>query len=354
MPFTVLVVDDQPLEGEMIALVLKRDRPDAVYVGQALDAADGIRMASLLNPGLIFLDIKMPGMNGLTAISHLHRASPGVHIVMLTAFDDFEFLRTALRAGARDYLLKPVRPADILSALDRLDAPAVPLPPAEVPLPSPDQLWSRLRQAIHGGDPEQAQQAVRACLSYYGPLDQRTLIYTCVRCMEFASALACSASAVQSVDGLRFLYQEFVLEVSSLKNPDLLEPAFANYAQKAADIFSHSAGDTSYRQIAAAKQYINEHFHEPLQMSEVAGKLYLSTAYFSRLFKEKIGMTFSDYLASCRVERARQLLATTDLSISEVANAIGYQEANSFSRLFKTRTGQSPSEYRASRMRNPG
>ena len=273
---------------------------------------------------------------------------------MLTAFDDFEFLRTALRAGARDYLLKPVRPADILSALDRLDAPAVPLPPAEVPLPSPDQLWSRLRQAIHGGDPEQAQQAVRACLSYYGPLDQRTLIYTCVRCMEFASALACSASAVQSVDGLRFLYQEFVLEVSSLKNPDLLEPAFANYAQKAADIFSHSAGDTSYRQIAAAKQYINEHFHEPLQMSEVAGKLYLSTAYFSRLFKEKIGMTFSDYLASCRVERARQLLATTDLSISEVANAIGYQEANSFSRLFKTRTGQSPSEYRASRMRNPG
>ena len=172
--------------------------------------------------------------------------------------------------------------------------------------------------------------------------------------MEFASALACSASAVQSVDGLRFLYQEFVLEVSSLKNPDLLEPAFAHYAQKAADIFSHSAGDTSYRQIAAAKQYINEHFHEPLQMSEVAGKLYLSTAYFSRLFKEKIGMTFSDYLASCRVERARQLLATTDLSISEVANAIGYQEANSFSRLFKTRTGQSPSEYRASRMRNPG
>lgn len=110
MPLTVLVVDDQPLEGEMIALVLKRDRPDAVYVGQALDAADGIRMASLLNPGLIFLDIKMPGMNGLTAISHLHRASPGVHIVMLTAFDDFEFLRTAARAGARDYLLKPVRP----------------------------------------------------------------------------------------------------------------------------------------------------------------------------------------------------------------------------------------------------
>lgn len=219
MPLTVLVVDDQPLEGEMIALVLKRDRPDAVYVGQALDAADGIRMASLLNPGLIFLDIKMPGMNGLTAISHLHRASPGVHIVMLTAFDDFEFLRTALRAGARDYLLKPVRPADILSALDRLDAPAVPLPLPRSPFPPPISYGAGCVRPYTAAIREQAQQAVRACLSYYGPLDQRTLIYTCVRCMEFASALAEQASAVQSVDGLRFLYQEFVLEVSSLKNP---------------------------------------------------------------------------------------------------------------------------------------
>ena len=99
--------------------------------------------------------------------------------------------------------------------------------------------------------------------------------------------------------------------------------------------------------MAEAKQYISAHLHEPLQLSDIARRLYLSTAYFSRLFKEKTGMTFSEYLAGCRVERARQLLATTDLSVSEVAAAIGYQEANSFSRLFKARTGQTPSDYRA-------
>ena len=99
MSLTILVVDDQPLEGEMISLVLKRDRPDVIYGGQALDAADGIRMAALLRPDLIFLDIKMPGMDGLAAISHLRHASPGVQIIMLTAFDDFEYLRAALRGG---------------------------------------------------------------------------------------------------------------------------------------------------------------------------------------------------------------------------------------------------------------
>ena len=79
MSLTILVVDDQPLEGEMISLVLKRDRPDVIYGGQALDAADGIRMAALLRPDLIFLDIKMPGMDGLMLMKKLLEKMP-LHI----------------------------------------------------------------------------------------------------------------------------------------------------------------------------------------------------------------------------------------------------------------------------------
>ena len=67
MPLSVLVIDDQPLEGEMSSYILHRDRPEVTYAGQALNAADGIRMAGESKPDLIFLDIKMPGMDGLTA-----------------------------------------------------------------------------------------------------------------------------------------------------------------------------------------------------------------------------------------------------------------------------------------------
>lgn len=352
MSLTVLVIDDQPLEGEMVSFVLSKKRPDVKYVGQALNASEGIRMTALHQPDLIFLDIKMPGMDGLTAISHLRRMCPKAQIIMLTAFDDFEYLRAALRAGARDYLLKPVRPADILSALDTLEAPLQTppnLPPSDDLSPAlPGQ---KLADAIRSGDSAAAETASRSFLASYGPLDQSNMIYACVRCMEFASELAHTASSDQSGDGLTFLYQEFVSQVSTLKDPDLLERCFTNFAHKAADIYGHIAGDVGFRQITEAKQYIAEHFHEPLQLSEVAKRLYLSTAYFSRLFKEKTGTTFSDYLAGCRVEQARRLLSTTDLSVAEVASAIGYQEANSFSRLFKARTGQSPSDYRASQRR---
>lgn len=352
MPLTVLVIDDQPLEGEMISLVLSRERPDAAYAGQALNAAEGIRMAALHQPDLIFLDIKMPGMDGLTAISHLRQAAPHTQVVMLTAFDDFEYLRSALRAGARDYLLKPVRPADILSALE-----AFPAAPPDLPEPQSgadlSALAQALTEAIRGGDPAGAEAAAGDYLAGYGTLDSGNMIYACVRCMELASELAGdpAGSGTQSAGGLDFLYQDFVRKVSTLKDPGLLHDYFTDFARQAASLSGHPAGDTAYSQIARAKQYVAEHFQEPLLLSDVAKKLYLSTAYFSRLFKEKAGMTFSDYLASCRIDRARQLLATTDLSISEVAAAIGYQEANSFSRLFKARTGQSPTDYRAAQQK---
>lgn len=348
MSMTVLVIDDQPLEGEMVAFVLKQNRPDTEYIGQALNASEGVRMAALHQPSLIFLDIKMPGMDGLTAISHLRQASPHTQVIMLTAFDDFDYLRGALRAGARDYLLKPVRPADILSALDSLEAEEAPLqtitPPVSVPR------MDRLAEAVRAGDSTLAVEYAHEFLSRYLLLDQANLIYACVRCMEFASELTQAFQADQVADGLTFLYQDFVHQVSTLKEPDLLEGNFTEFVRKAADTYGHMAGDMGYRQIAEAKQYIAAHYHEPLQLSEVAKKLYLSTAYFSRLFKEKTGVTFSDYLANCRIDRARQLLATTDLSISEISAAIGYQEANSFSRLFKARTGQSPSDYRTSQL----
>ena len=340
----VLVIDDQPLEGEMIEHILRRARPDVIYCGQALNASDGIRMASEREPDLIFLDIRMPGMDGLSAIAPLREACPQAQIVMLTAFDDFDSLRTAMRAGTADYLLKPIRPADILDALDACDRSREPKEKA-VRTDVQAESAAALTDAVRLGDRQKADAAAQRFLTLSGTLDEANVIRVSVRCMEWASALA--APAGEPVDGLTYFYQEFVREATSAKRPEQLAEQFRAFVRQATELFGHAVGDVAYLQVARAKQYVSEHFHEALLLSDVAQSLYLSTAYFSRLFKEKAGMTFSDYLAQVRVDHAKRLLATTDLSIAEVAAAIGYQEANSFSRLFKTRTGKSPSDYRA-------
>lgn len=115
----VLVIDDQPLEGRMISFVLERECPYAKYMGQAYNAVEGIEMAQKSSPDIVFLDISMPGMDGIEAIAHLRLIRQDMHIVILTAHDGFEYIQRAIRAGANDYLLKPTRPQDIHEAVDR-------------------------------------------------------------------------------------------------------------------------------------------------------------------------------------------------------------------------------------------
>ena len=136
----VLVIDDQPLEGEMIEHILRRARPDVIYCGQALTASDGIRMASEREPDLIFLDIRMPGMDGLSAIAPLREACPQAQIVMLTAFDDFDSLRTAMRASRSGRRTSSTRSTRATEAASRRRRPSAPMcrrnPPRRSQTPS--------------------------------------------------------------------------------------------------------------------------------------------------------------------------------------------------------------------------
>ena len=95
-----------------------------------------------------------------------------------------------------------------------------------------------------------------------------------------------------------------------------------------------------------AIDYIEENFHKEISLDELAGELGISSYYFSKLFKEEKGETFINFISDKRLEKARQLLAETDLSIKEITAEVGYNDQNYFSRIFKTKYGLSPKEYR--------
>jgi DNA-binding NarL/FixJ family response regulator len=114
----VLVVDDQQLIRESIASLLAI-QPGITVVGTAGDGRDGVDQALVLEPDVVLMDVRMPRMDGVTATRELARRSPGCRVVMLTTFDDEEYVVQALRAGAAGYLLKD-RPAAELAAAVRL------------------------------------------------------------------------------------------------------------------------------------------------------------------------------------------------------------------------------------------
>ena len=97
-----------------------------------------------------------------------------------------------------------------------------------------------------------------------------------------------------------------------------------------------------------AERYIREHFLENPPLHEVAAAAGLSPAYFSTVFKEELGESFSDFINRLKVERAAGVLVGSDLSLADVADSCGFQDQSWFSRVFKRYMGVSPGRFRES------
>lgn len=97
----------------------------------------------------------------------------------------------------------------------------------------------------------------------------------------------------------------------------------------------------------AALSYIEEHYRNPaLSLGEVAGYINRSPAYFSHLLSKKYNQTFREILLQVRIQKAKELLESTDENIQQIAGEVGFNQPNYFSRVFKKMTGKTPREYR--------
>ncbi|SEC76374.1 DNA-binding response regulator, NarL/FixJ family, contains REC and HTH domains [Amycolatopsis tolypomycina] len=116
MNVRVLVVDDQRLVREGIASLLDIQEGIAV-VGTAATGREAIEQTLALGPDVVLMDVRMPEMDGVDAVAVLRRRVPGCRVVMLTTFDDEEYVVQALRAGAAGYLLKDLPAAELAESV---------------------------------------------------------------------------------------------------------------------------------------------------------------------------------------------------------------------------------------------
>ncbi len=111
---------------------------------------------------------------------------------------------------------------------------------------------------------------------------------------------------------------------------------------------NHLEADT----IQQVKQYIMDHSHQDISLDTLARKVGLSPIYISKMFKEKQGINYIDFLTECRLEKAKRLMKDSEKSIKEITYEVGYHDPNYFSKVFKKMTNVSPKEYRKSLLRN--
>ena len=156
---TVLVVDDQRLVREGIASLLHIQEGISV-VGQAVNGQEAVEKALAMSPDVVLMDVRMPVMDGIVATAQIHRQLPGCRVIMLTTFDDEEYIVKSLRAGAVGYLLKDIPASQLAHAVQLAHAGIYQLEPsvagklvgmldglpARPPLPAPAPLENDLTE----------------------------------------------------------------------------------------------------------------------------------------------------------------------------------------------------------------
>ncbi|KRL56141.1 helix-turn-helix domain-containing protein [Furfurilactobacillus rossiae] len=105
---------------------------------------------------------------------------------------------------------------------------------------------------------------------------------------------------------------------------------------------------TKNKEINDALIYIEQHLNQNISLEEVAQRVYLSSFYFSKLFKKSTHMNFSDYLAAKKIKRAMVLLQDTTTPVKQISQRLGFSQTSYFSKTFKKYTNTTPSEFRKS------
>ncbi|MDO5425198.1 MAG: response regulator transcription factor [Eubacteriales bacterium] len=117
---TVLLVDDEPVILKSMRQVIPWEELGFQIIGTAADGEEALAFAQQRQPELVITDVMMPRMNGIELAKKLRNQFPGIEIVILSGYDEFDYAQSAMRAGVVEYLLKPTRKAELVAALQRI------------------------------------------------------------------------------------------------------------------------------------------------------------------------------------------------------------------------------------------
>lgn len=522
--YSVFVVEDELLIRQSIRHVVESMAGPYSFCGEASDGEMALSMMQDLMPDILLTDIRMPFLDGFELIRHAKAIMPWVKVVIISGYGDFESAQKAISLGVDQYLLKPIRPAELTRVIERM-AKQIEETRARSTLPrgyDQDEVQYALtqhfmQQLLFGGldtatllerarslqldivhpcyqlalfdlgAEEISQQPVRNAvqnlmeqqqlpLYYFGEANQLTVllcgqnqqelsehVYQFINIFRHEMKALCptittvtgnvaqrlsvvSRTYKTAADLLKKVYGIAVGQVVDVNDTaqlaaDMLEldepfgqafrqrllgasakdvPALVDevlngpegnrfgsmltryyallnmlkmIAQQIAratpgtdirdaatrlsdthDIFAASGRRESFREMAIelcqqavslrpesmcgvknsyviskAEKYVKENFCDPnISLTSVARYVGLSAAHFSTVFSQSMGRSFISYLTALRMERAKELLATTGMKLAAIAMEIGYNEPNYFSHVFRKYEGVTPKEYRNS------
>lgn len=390
----VLLADDEPIIRDGIRYSVDWGEMGMEVVAEAEDGEEALEIALEYQIDILLADLNMPIMNGLTLIKEVREKLPHCRVIVISGYDEFHYVQSALRLQVDDYILKPIKPNHLKEILEKAskelkkqEAQRKFLEVAADQILQNTQIlqeqfcWNWIAGSF-------TEEMVMEQLSFWGLSEEYPSLLAAVRSQELESKrpLLKEKDKESILIGMKNIVLEILEKQDKLVFADssgllyvflwghdydelllTIEKSIQMFLDVSVMVYSEPVPknivsiSTVYENctkkiyeelpispiVRRAKNIITENYSDPdLTLEIVANQLQVSPVYLSRTIKQELGTTFVSLVTQKRIEKAIRLLQTTDLQMVEIAEETGYASQHYFSTAFKKFVGVSPNQYR--------
>jgi len=396
--YKLLIADDEPRIRKGLRNALDWDEFNIEVVGEAEDGEIALSQTEKLKPDLIFLDICMPFLNGLELIKKLNETDKNCIIIIITGYDEFEYMHEALKLKAFDYLLKPVPKEVLRETVNKAIQEISENKEKKIYLDWADrqlddnldvlkqsflnnwfkgnfeylEVLNELKFFKYNLDSSIGIVIIKVIKrlnhDVYSKNWDRELINFALTNVTFEimrkvkpeityvdeeENIVIISNASNTSDWLNIANEiqdniYYYLHFTIIAEQKRIRSGIAGVRNTYNEIIMNINNIAAYKPIVLlAIKYINSNYYvNDLSLGDVAEKFNLSSSYLSKLLKKEAGLSFIDYLTKYRINKSICMMDDPKYKIYEIAEAVGYNNQHYFCKAFKKVMGFSPTEYR--------
>lgn len=241
----IIIAEDEKRASRGLKSLLESISDECEVIAEAADGQKAFELIKVLRPDLVFTDIRMPYMDGISLIKAVRSQGIDVKFVIISAYEEFQLAREAISLGVLEYLVKPLTYEDV------------------------EQVWNKITRN----------------------------------------------------------------EPGNVSSPELSVSLKSRYPE-------------AHPLILKALEIIESGYATKIVQKELADRLGISAEYFSFLFNRDVGESFSKFLKSYRIEKAKELMDSDSIPREQIPYSVGFSDVKYFGKCFKEETGMSVTSYR--------
>lgn len=343
--YQVLLVDDDKAVIYMLKRFTKWQQYGFEVAGAASDGKEALEKLERQHFDVVITDIRMPGMDGLEFLAELKLRKIEIPLLLLSTYNDFEYAQQGIRLGIFDYMTKPVDDYELGEVLDRLS----------------EHLNSRYKERENALFYPEAKEQMLLTELLSGSLSAVSLAGDIAKELQ-AVFNQDTAKTAKVLERISFKLRENIFAVFPwLKNTEewetptlivkaggglALERWFSGEVERLYTVIRKYELHQTDSVVKRTCESVLRHVEEDITLEVIAREVNVSKDYISKLFKQKTGGHFNEYLTKVKMEHAKYLLLRGELKNYEISERLGYSSPDYFGRLFKNYTGCTPLEFR--------